>query len=86
MAVNTKLKFKFKRTPENEKVLNMTIDYWKYTEWKKLGYSSLNIINLIKFNWQYMPLEKYPDREFIIDIWGEPYDPEITFYEKKPYK
>lgn len=153
------------------KEINMTIDNWKYNEWKKIGYSSstivdyisyeiypedieifsiillpktiiykdrilikhewfsedevrsrfdrmtidfgidgaerftnwirlsdlfigtvdksspdtlLKVINLIKFNWQYMLLEKYPDREFIIDIWGEEFsDPEITFYEKK---
>nr|WP_176451278.1 hypothetical protein [Moraxella bovis] len=41
----------------------------------------MNIANLIKSNWEYYLLNKYPDTKFTVEIYGESFEPWITFYQ-----
>lgn len=42
----------------------------------------MNIAKLIKNNWEYYLIKKYPTRKFIVEITGDACDPEVTFYEE----
>lgn len=41
----------------------------------------MNVAKLIKHNWEYHLMKKYPDRHFIVEIVGESFYPVVTFYE-----
>lgn len=40
-----------------------------------------NIANLIKNNWEYHLMKKYPNNKFIVEIYGDDFDPYVTFYQ-----
>ncbi|HCT72531.1 MULTISPECIES: hypothetical protein [Psychrobacter] len=41
----------------------------------------MNVAELIKHNWEYHLMKKYPNRHFIVEIVGESFYPVVTFYE-----
>lgn len=41
----------------------------------------MNISILIKHNWEYYLMKKYPDRRFIVEIIRDSFEPIVTFYE-----
>ena len=41
----------------------------------------MNIAKLIKHNWEYHLIKKYPDKRFIVEIIGETFNSVVTFYE-----
>lgn len=41
----------------------------------------MNVAELIKHNWEYHLMKKYPNRHFIVEIVGERFYPVVTFYE-----
>ena len=41
----------------------------------------MNVAELIKHNWEYHLMKKYPNRYFIVEIVGESFYPVVTFYE-----
>lgn len=42
----------------------------------------MNIAKLIKHNWEYHLLKKFPNKDFIVAIIGEAFEPEVVFYQK----
>ncbi|MDO4230478.1 MAG: hypothetical protein Q4C98_11745 [Capnocytophaga sp.] len=40
-----------------------------------------NIAKLIKNNWEYHLIKLYPNKKFIVEVYGEYFDPYITFYQ-----
>ncbi|WP_230659491.1 hypothetical protein [Psychrobacter sp. I-STPA10] len=41
----------------------------------------MSVAQLIKSNWEYYLIKKYPDRNFVVKIVGETFNPVVTFYE-----
>lgn len=41
----------------------------------------MNVAILIKNNWECYLTKKYPNKDFVVEITGESFDPEVTFYE-----
>lgn len=42
----------------------------------------MNIAKLIKHNWEYHLLKKFPNKDFTVEITGGKFDPEVVFYQK----
>lgn len=40
-----------------------------------------NIAELIKHNWEYHLQKQYPDKKFGVEIYGDSFDPYITFWQ-----
>lgn len=43
----------------------------------------MNVAKLIKHNWEYYLLTKYPNKRFIVEIYGDDFEPWISFYQTK---
>ena len=54
-----------------------------HTSDKTSNTTFMNIIRLIRNNWEYCLEKKYPDRSFEFVICDDEYEPSITFYVKR---
>ena len=54
-----------------------------HTSEKTSSETFMNIIRLIKSNWEYCLEKKYPDKTFEFVICEDEYEPSITFYVKR---
>ena len=54
-----------------------------HTSEKTSSETFMNIIRLIKNNWEYCLEKKYPDKTFEFVICEDEYEPSITFYVKR---
>lgn len=65
-----------------ESMNRLIITHVFFDNYEKSSESTLmSIAKLIKHNWEYHLIKKYPDRRFIVEIVGETFNPVVTFYE-----
>lgn len=69
-------------TKAQESMNRLIVTHVFFDNYEKSSDSTLmNVANLIKHNWEYYLIKKYPNRKFTIEIVGETFDPVVTFYE-----
>lgn len=69
-------------TEAQESMNRLIITHVFFDNYEKSSDETLmNIAKLIKHNWEYHLIKKYPDRCFVVEIVGETFNPVVTFYE-----
>ena len=68
-----------------ERIMNLAVlpFIFFHTSDKTSHTTFMNIIRLIKNNWEYCLEKKYPDKSFEFVICDDEYEPSITFYVKR---
>lgn len=71
------------------------LDYERQKDWNSINVNDIflnncdnssdetmqNIANLIKNNWEYHLIKTYPENKFIVEIYGDYFEPYVTFYQ-----
>lgn len=69
-------------TEVQESMNRLIVTHVFFDNYEKSSDSTLmNVANLIKHNWEYYLIKKYPNRKFTVEIVGDAFDPVVTFYE-----
>ena len=69
-------------TEAQESMNRLILTHVFFDHYEKSSESTLmNIAKLIQHNWEYFLIKKYPDRQFVVKIVGESFEPVVTFYE-----
>ena len=68
-----------------EKIMNLAVPSFIFfhTSEKTNNKTFMNIIGLIKNNWEYCLTKKYPDKIFEFIICDDEFEPSITFYVRR---